>query len=394
MNLDQLSFSQLHLPGTRRRQEDRYVILCHGLRAAEGPIVAIAVADGVGSCEHGDKAAQTAMQSVERTLATVLPMRDLIRLCLDQAHQDVRERYGGRGVTTMTLCLIADRKLVAAGAGDSRAYLSTVDRLEQVTADTVNERGELVQAIGMDAPPRFDITERSLPEDYRVVVASDGAFALDERSFLEVIRTRIASEALQTLEREVRARVKSDNVTMVLCERGQPVWPFLPQVVTRVAVRPQQVERPPRDERHAVPSAPRGTIEVHLPSFVVGVVLGAAGTFLGLNTGRQADHGGQANAILLYQQDNKTPLGPPSAYQGGSGGADGTIEAKKDSKGAKGGASTIGGATGTGSGDPNMDALSNSGGVLPGGRHGGGSAGAGGPADPNTQENDGHQGQT
>src|SRR4030042_294970 len=129
-------------PGGRKYNEDRcgadHFVTRSGLRLD----VAV-VCDGVGGEEHGERAAQLAMDTVlgylRSSQETEIPR--LITAAVRAANAAVvaeTERLGGHQAmaSTMVLALIADgRTLHIANVGDSRTYLCRDGAFQQLTRD-------------------------------------------------------------------------------------------------------------------------------------------------------------------------------------------------------------------------------------------------------------------
>ncbi|MBM3122872.1 MAG: serine/threonine-protein phosphatase, partial [Chloroflexi bacterium] len=129
-------------PGGRKYNEDRTAVDHFTTRAGLRLDVAV-VCDGVGGEEHGERAAQLAVDTVlhQLRLSQEAEITRLITTAVRAANAAVfaeAERLQGRQTMacTMVLALIVDGKVLhVANVGDSRIYLSRGGALQQLTRD-------------------------------------------------------------------------------------------------------------------------------------------------------------------------------------------------------------------------------------------------------------------
>ncbi|RKG62900.1 serine/threonine-protein phosphatase [Corallococcus sp. CA054B] len=123
----------------------------------QGPAgLVAAVADGLGSYEGSDKAAQVAVRSVlgHAYLDPVGGGGSLKRgmeFAVAHAHRDVRhEQHVGQhmGLTTLALLVVAGGRAAVAHVGDSRVYRLRAGKLEQLTEDHRDSRHVLTRCLG------------------------------------------------------------------------------------------------------------------------------------------------------------------------------------------------------------------------------------------------------
>jgi serine/threonine protein phosphatase PrpC len=132
------------------------------------------VVDGLGGHAAGEKAAQTAMETIRTQLAEANgdlrdrdAWEDRIRRAITSANNAIFEEAAGneewRGMAcVLTLAVIADDKVIVGHVGDSRLYLTWNGAIRKLTSDhsPVGERedaGELSEAEAMAHPRRHEV---------------------------------------------------------------------------------------------------------------------------------------------------------------------------------------------------------------------------------------------
>jgi PPM family protein phosphatase len=200
---------------TRSENQDRVAALRIGGKTGGGrPLVAIAVADGMGGMRDGGKCATLALSSFFFAL-TLYREHDLQRravAAISYANDQVFEFASGKGGSTLSSVLI-DQELrpVVVNLGDSRVYAfgrgAKVDRLtrDDSLAEAVGGHGrELLQFVGMGDGMQPYV--RPIPTGIAsLAITTDGIHFVDA-STLESILTnslelRSASERLSALAR-------------------------------------------------------------------------------------------------------------------------------------------------------------------------------------------------
>jgi protein phosphatase len=208
------------------------------------------VADGMGGHEAGEVAAGLAIQAIVERLArasleTTDPAEAASRLleAVAGAHSAVHEvnrrrAPGSEMGCTLAVCHVAD-ELVTYHVGDVRCYLLRGGALRQVTRDhstvaalveagrlTAEEarvqasKNEVLQAIGMPAGVRPEITRADVAPGDRVLLCSDGLW---EALCHDDIQSIVASDGtVRQLATQLVDRANSagghDNITVVLYE--------------------------------------------------------------------------------------------------------------------------------------------------------------------------------
>lgn len=99
----------------------------------------IAVADGMGGHNFGEKASEIAIESVSRLTNENTTLNDILNAMVD-ANEEVfavsmaNAKYSGMG-TTLTCAFLTDSEILLGHVGDSRAYLFSKNKLIQLTSD-------------------------------------------------------------------------------------------------------------------------------------------------------------------------------------------------------------------------------------------------------------------
>ena len=114
------------------------------------------VADGVGGASRGEYASKYAAQKVlyEYYQYPEKPIEERLSLIIQNANRDIYqyaiENGTSRMATTMVAAVIRGNKLTVANVGDSRAYLISSGKIEQISSDH-NTTGELIKYKTMTA---------------------------------------------------------------------------------------------------------------------------------------------------------------------------------------------------------------------------------------------------
>lgn len=226
----------LHVPGTRRRQEDEYSILRTGLGqggAGEG-VIAI-VADGMGGHEGGRMAAAEAVAAARNYILISddpLPLR--LQNAIGAANRRVRAVKSRHGVPeagcAMAIAACLPTAVFVAHVGDCRAYICADGKVQQLTRDHTADaeaRGGwhgdsvLTRSVGSEPNVESDVVARQAYGPYRVMVCSDGVIKPNEVDALNLLlSSRTIGDATSSLEGMIASRPRSDNATSVIIESG------------------------------------------------------------------------------------------------------------------------------------------------------------------------------
>jgi serine/threonine protein phosphatase PrpC len=211
------------------------------------------VADGMGGHLEGERASAITTRIVARYIlreiyVTLLSQKmdeperpsisDVLRAAVQEANESVTEQIP-EGGTTVTTTVIIDDLAYIAHVGDSRAYLITNDRIEQITRDhslvqrlieldqlTPEEAAEhpqrnvLYRAIGQSETLDVDAITRRLPPHSRLMLCSDGLWNMvPEDQIQEIVsHQRDPQEACNQLVKLANDRGGLDNITVTVIQ--------------------------------------------------------------------------------------------------------------------------------------------------------------------------------
>lgn len=228
--------------GGRQRNEDR------AGHWSTGAAMLMAVADGMGGHPHGDRAAESALQTLsELFLRQANPELPLPGGFLDRAFREAHRKLLEEAAewqleenhrTTLVACLVQKGLLWWAHSGDSRLYLARGGELVLRTRD--HSFAELNEALQHGGAPDEDVpanilfsclgsTSRplidrggpwSLAEGDRVLLCSDGLWGpLSDLSVLQGMGQGAVAQAVPALVQRALAAAgpHGDNVTALGC---------------------------------------------------------------------------------------------------------------------------------------------------------------------------------
>lgn len=138
--------------------------------------------------------------------------------------------------TTVVAVLITEGKVHIAHVGDSRAYLLTEDRMEQITRDhsivqSMVEKGQLTpdeaknhprkhfitRALGVEEAVECDYNEFSFPEEGILLLCTDGLTNMVETDEIErLVRAGEREDIPARLINAANMAGGSDNITVVV----------------------------------------------------------------------------------------------------------------------------------------------------------------------------------
>jgi serine/threonine protein phosphatase PrpC len=211
------------------------------------------VADGMGGHQEGERASaittRLVVRHVLREIYEVLlnqqmddpdrpSISDVLRAAVQEANDSITEQIP-EGGTTVTTAIIIDDLAYIAHVGDSRAYMITDDRLEQITRDhslvqrlieldqlTPEEaadhpqRNVLYRAIGQSETLDVDAITRRLPPHARLLLCSDGLWNMvpEDRIQEIVLHHKDPQETCNQLVELANERGGLDNVTVIVIQ--------------------------------------------------------------------------------------------------------------------------------------------------------------------------------
>ena len=242
----------------RRHNEDTALIItsAHDGDNALPTFGLFVLADGMGGHQAGEVASSLAARIVAHHIVgqLYLPLlitqeHDTLRPALTEvlveavqaANSTVAERVPGGG-TTLTCALILGPRAYIAHVGDSRAYIVTEEGLDQIThdhslVDRLVELGQLTpdeaavhpqknvlyRAVGQSGFLEVDTPIRTIPQDGRLLLCSDGLWSVvDEKEMAQIVTTAPSLQAAcDSLVEAANHAGAPDNVTAILVEPPQ-----------------------------------------------------------------------------------------------------------------------------------------------------------------------------
>lgn len=238
---------QLSRIGGRKNNEDR-MGYCYTREAA-----LFVLADGMGGHNHGEVAAQLALQTMasqfqQRARPIIKDPSDFLADSLLTAHHQILRYTGDKGLedtprTTLVAVLVQEGRATWVHCGDSRMYIIRDEELLLRTRDhSYMEQGEhyisdkmeginrniLFTCLGSPSRPIFDVSATTtLHEKDRIMLCSDGLWGHMEDDEIVPYLTDInkpLSEALPVLVDEALKRGGShcDNTTVIAMDWNMP----------------------------------------------------------------------------------------------------------------------------------------------------------------------------
>lgn len=215
-----------------------------------------AVCDGMGGHLAGEVASEIAVDTLRR-LAPRSADADKLERAVEEANLAIIRAVGtGQGRegmgTTCTAAILDGERLAIAQVGDSRAYLLHAGNLQQLTRDhslvaDLVDSGEITQeearthpwrsyitrALGLDSRIQPDIFELNVSLGDRLMLCSDGLYAMVEDRDIERIlaATPDAQNAADLLIEAALSHGGSDNITVIVVDANE----FSPQKQVKIA---------------------------------------------------------------------------------------------------------------------------------------------------------------
>jgi len=239
----------------RTHNEDAVLILEANQEGGESlpPFGLFVLADGMGGHQSGEVASALAARTVAHHVthqvylhvlsnqehsADQPSLNEVLVEAVSKAHEAVTSAVPGGG-TTLTCVLMLGTQAHIAHVGDTRAYLVSDGRMQQITrdhslVDQLVELGQLtaaeaendprknvlVRAVGQSGSLEVDTHLRPVPPGGRLLLCSDGLWGLlSEEEMAQIIAEapslQAACEALVEAANEAGGR---DNITAILIE--------------------------------------------------------------------------------------------------------------------------------------------------------------------------------
>lgn len=223
---------------TRDHNEDTYAIQVQPDPPAAGAL--FVVCDGMGGYEAGEVAAELAADTIHDVYYTAADADpgDALREAFVEANLRVFDQGKGKmGTTGVAAVFLADHVLLA-NVGDSRAYLISNGRIEQLTHDhsfvaeqvlagVITEdqaressyRNIITRALGHRPEVEVDIYKDTVGPGDRLLLCSDGLHGqVEPDEIAEIAGAAPLTEAVEELITLANERGGPDNITAVLVE--------------------------------------------------------------------------------------------------------------------------------------------------------------------------------
>ena len=239
----------------RRHNEDTALTITatHDGDNALPPFGLFVLADGMGGHQAGEVASSLAARIVAHHILRQLylpilitqehdtyqpALNELLVEAVQAANTAVAERVPGGG-TTLTCALVMGPRAYIAHVGDSRAYIVTENRLEQIThdhslVDRLVELGQLTRdeaaihpqknvlyrAVGQSGLLEVDTPVRTIPHGARLLLCSDGLWSIvTEAEMVRIVSTAASlQEACDRLITAANQGGGPDNITAIMVE--------------------------------------------------------------------------------------------------------------------------------------------------------------------------------
>lgn len=209
-----------------------WAVVCDGMGGANGGNVASATAVKIIS-EHISSSYREGMgsNSVRTMLESAITAANLEVYDMSQQSDD----YAGMG-TTVVAAVIINSVAHISHVGDSRAYVFSVDRIEQITKDhsyvqrliedgkltkeeakTYPHRNIITRALGVEERLLVDYDEIELGENDAIMICTDGlSSTVEADDMLEVFRNYGFYEYPDSLVKLANSKGGPDNITVVI----------------------------------------------------------------------------------------------------------------------------------------------------------------------------------
>ncbi|MBQ6420800.1 MAG: serine/threonine-protein phosphatase [Clostridia bacterium] len=205
-------------------QEDKRVV-----QSAEGSVLArrivLAVFDGLGGEQCGEKAAELAARTLEAN--ETMTLTALCRTMNDAICRHMQEN----GIRSMgaaaAIVRIENGSITACNLGDSRIYLIRAQKMLQLSVDHVffmggRSRPVLTQYLGIPEQEMLlepTLRETALRSGDKLLVCSDGLpEVVDDAGILRILNDTPMKDAARVLYRAARESGGKDDISVIVCE--------------------------------------------------------------------------------------------------------------------------------------------------------------------------------
>lgn len=227
----------------RRNNQDSYAT-----GELPGGVAWAVVCDGMGGANGGNVASASAVKVISEHISSTYrdgmssnSVRNMLESAINAANISVydmsrqSEDLTGMG-TTVVAAVVTDGIAHIAHAGDSRAYLFSTDRIEQITRDhsyvqrliedgklteeqakTYPHRNIITRALGVDERITVDYNEVALSENDAIMMCTDGLTGMVEpEEMLKIFKEYSFYEYPDCLVKLANKKGGSDNITVVI----------------------------------------------------------------------------------------------------------------------------------------------------------------------------------
>jgi PPM family protein phosphatase len=260
-----------------KNNEDRFAVSRYRLEGERSlPAVFAVVSDGVGGHRAGEVAAEIVVEKIQQAIAIsdgfqpLQALREAIQLANQAVYLQAQADDDQRGMAATCACaLVIDNRLYTASVGDSRIYLISGDKIQQLTTDhtwiqEALEAGLLTpeeaqnhpnthvirRYLGSPQPVEVDLRlrlsadetdEQTLsnqgvvlqPGDH-VILCSDGLSDLvTAQEILSIFKDQEQEYALHTLTSLANQRGGHDNITIIALQMPVSITETTPTRVIR-----------------------------------------------------------------------------------------------------------------------------------------------------------------
>ncbi|OGO38792.1 MAG: hypothetical protein A2W35_15330 [Chloroflexi bacterium RBG_16_57_11] len=260
-----------------KNNEDRFSVSRYRLEGERSlPAVFAVISDGVGGHRAGEVAAQIVVETIQHTIAAsdgnqpLQALREAIQLASRAVFDRSRADEDHRGMAATCACaLVIDNRLYTASIGDSRIYLVSGDKIQQLTTDhtwiqEAMEAGLLTpqeaqnhpnshvirRYLGAPQPVEVDLRLRLSADEtdeqtlnnqgvvlqpgHQVILCSDGLTDLvTAQEILAIVKDQEQEYALHTLTSLANKRGGHDNITIVALQMPVSITETTPTQVMR-----------------------------------------------------------------------------------------------------------------------------------------------------------------
>lgn len=253
-NRKSLRYGQTTDVGAQREENQDAAWCCVSNPNTSEPVPALGVfvvSDGMGGHEDGDRASAAAAkvfvtQVMQQIFTPLLagdaddrpPITEALVAAAEAANRQVG-RAAPKGGATLTAAVVLQDLAYIAHAGDSRAYLITPDKIEQLTRDhsfvqrliEINQlkpeeaedhpqRSTLYKGMGLAESVEVDTVIRRLPAGSRLLLCSDGLWNMvaDDAIHTVVMDMATPQAACNVLVEMANNNGGEDNITAVIVQ--------------------------------------------------------------------------------------------------------------------------------------------------------------------------------